>query len=86
MTKRSTSLGGMLDRMSSHPAIQESINTGNQQGTSSEKSIRGSLKKVTFEFPQDFARELKATCAREGISMRDYVLRAIKHYQMDHPD
>ena len=82
MSRRTTSLGGMLDRMNSSTGIQEPVQeTRNPVAISETLQSTGGNKKVTFDFPVDFARALKMHCAAEGISMRDYVLRAIRQYQ-----
>lgn len=79
---RRTSLGGMLDRMSANTGIQEPVQEPRKPDPAPETpQPAGGIKKVTFDFPADFARELKMHCAAEGISMRDYVLHAIRHYQ-----
>lgn len=85
MPRRTTSLGGMLDRMSStgiQAPVQESIQKPrNPASPSPVPAPSDGVKKVTFDFPADVARELKMRCAAEGITMRDYVLRAIRQYQ-----
>lgn len=90
MTKRS-SLGGMLDQMAGQGGVNAapSPNTENPLvgNTLIHKSAKlgeekDSLKKkMTFEFDAVFAKQLKIQCAAEGISMRDYVVRAIHVYQ-----
>lgn len=85
MPRRTTSLGGMLDRMSSTgipEPVQKSIPSPTSPLPRATPSAPGEgFKKVTFDFPVDFARDLKMHCAAEGITMREYVLRAIRHYQ-----
>lgn len=82
MSRRTTSLGGMLDRMSGNTGTQEPVQeTRNPVTISETPQSKEGTKKVTFDFPVDFARALKIHCAAEGISMRDYVLRAIRQYQ-----
>ena len=82
MSRRTTSLGGMLDRMSGNTGIQEPVQeTRNPVPPAAIPQPSGGIKKVTFDFPADFARELKMQCAAEGITMRDYVLRAIRQFQ-----
>lgn len=82
MSRRTTSLGGMLDRMNGNTGTQEPVQeTRNPVAISETPLSAGGTKKVTFDFPVDFARTLKMHCAAEGISMRDYVLRAIRQYQ-----
>ncbi|MBX5467259.1 MAG: hypothetical protein K6U14_07170 [Firmicutes bacterium] len=69
------------------PVIQESRNPASQEsGMPASQEPRNAksakaTKKVTFEFDADFARTLKVQCAAEGISMRDYVVRAIRYFQ-----
>lgn len=69
------------------PEIQEPGNPGIQSavlptsGESQDSKLPKATKKVTFEFDADFARALKVQSAAEGISMRDYVLRAIQYFQ-----
>ncbi len=82
MPRRTTSLGGMLDRMSGNTGIQEPVQEPRNPAPPIETpQPAGGIKKVTFDFPADFARDLKMHCVAEGITMRDYVLRAIRQYQ-----
>ncbi len=82
MSRRTTSLGGMLDRMSGNTGTQGPVQgSRNPEPQLETRQSLGGIKKVTFDFPAEFARELKMQCAAEGITMRDYVLRAIRQYQ-----
>jgi hypothetical protein len=88
-------LGGLLDQlnqppetpMAGTPATQEAgLPDLHQPGQpaiqeSRTPATRKAVKKVTFEFDAAFARALQVRCAAEGISMRDYVVRAIQYFQ-----
>jgi len=93
--RAASSLGGLLDQLNQPPetpiagtpATQEAgLPDPHQPGQpaiqeSRTPATRKAIKKVTFEFDAEFARALKVRCAAEGISMRDYVVRAIQYFQ-----